>query len=210
MLLIGLTGERGVGKSEFTNHVREMYNFGVSHAFEVGKRLTVHFYVNELQIPHHIAVDMVHGKLKDTPSPYLPNNDTSRRFMEELGYCLGSKMGPDWTLGIELQRIKNDNRLGYILDSVVYESDYFIKAGGIIIRIEREDRDKTIDAVRTSEAQKNVPYHVLLKNNASLECFKKNISFLMANLLDWKSRDVLNTQLSFYETDTYVVGEGLS
>lgn len=203
MILIGLTGERGVGKSEFTKYAMEFHNFGISHAFEPGKRLTMHFYVHELRIPHHIAVEMVYGSLKDIPSPYLPNNDTSRRFMEELGFCLGKKMGSEYTIGIEMDRIREDNRPGYIMDSVVYEAPFFVGRGGIIVRIEREDRDKTIQAVHTSKAQSEVPAHVILKNSGTLQDFQRDIGHTIDTILHRKS---MGLEFSYNENKEIVIG----
>lgn len=182
-MLIGLTGERGVGKSEVAKYLLNDCGFGVSHAFEVGKRLTLHFYLHELNIPFSIASEMVYGSLKDTPSPYLPYNDTSRRFMEELGFCMGSKLGPEYTIGLEMERLQNSKAPGIIMESVVYESEFFVEKGGFIIRVERSDRDMTIDAPHTSNAQKNVIPHVILDNDSTIEKLHNAIDYIVENIV---------------------------
>lgn len=191
MLLIGLTGERGVGKSEIAKYLQEKHGFGVSHAFEVGKRLTMHYYVNELQIPFHTATRMVYEDLKDTPSEYLPDGSTSRHFMEELGYCMGNNLGPKWTLGLEMKRLlKDTTKTGYIFESIVYEAGAFVEQGGIIIRVERDNRNSDIQATHTSDAQKKIKHQVLLNNHGSFE----DLYFQLDTMVD-----TLQSHFPFFE-----------
>lgn len=82
---------------------------------------------------------MTDGDLKDLPSPYLPEEQTPRYFMERFGHFMGVGLGPDWTLGRELERLKNLGATGrYVVESIVYEVDALRSAGGAVVRINRE------------------------------------------------------------------------
>lgn len=144
--IIGLTGYRQSGKSTVSAHLRERHGFHALHAFAGGK-VACEAWFQHIGADADIAARMVHGDLRDTPSPLLPcrrDDDgvhahaTPRFFMEMFGNFMGDMMGPEWTAGTEFQRLA---RLGVttdiVADSVVYEEEVIRSHGGIIIRIDR-------------------------------------------------------------------------
>lgn len=170
MLIIGLTGDRGVGKSEIVRYLVKHHGFQQTHSFAPGKTMFIS-YLERKRVPHDIAFQMVYGDLRDVPSKYLPNNATPRYFMEKFGYFMGHDLGGDWTLGVEIENAIYDNVKMLIVDSVVYEEDVINKYNGIIVRVTRPGKEHNahIDAPNTTAANKIVKEHAVLENNGSLE-----------------------------------------
>ena len=134
-LLIGFTGKRGVGKSEAIKILVDL-GFIASHAFEPGKVAAVAYY-KHIGIDENTANRMVYGDLRDVPCEKLPDNATSRFFMEELGKFMGVRLGAEWTLGAEIRVLEEQfgKERNKVIDSVVYEEALFRRYGGKIIRI---------------------------------------------------------------------------
>ena len=179
--MIGLTGERGVGKSTVVKYLELKHNFENAHAFNVGKHMTLQMLLY-MDVPYDTAYRMVYTDLRDVPSSYLPGKVSCRYFMEKFGFFMGKELGPEWTLGAELKHLKqfieyHDDNIkdsenavrGIVFDSIVYEAPLFKEKGGIIIRITRPDADKTIEAPNTSKAQAEVKHDVEITNDGSLD-----------------------------------------
>lgn len=183
MFILGLTGERNVGKTTIADYLVANYGFVRAHPFEGGKHATLGYYLY-IGIPESIAKRMIWGDLKDVPSEYLPNNQTSRYFMEKLGYFMPTELGVEWTLGKELEKISQDYNktkfelnsynnlnpqqnitirpLHIVVESLVYESSMVEKLGKIVL-VERL-LENIIVGEKTSEAVKTVKHDYVIKN----------------------------------------------
>lgn len=136
-LMIGLTGSRNVGKSTVANMLVESFGFHRIHAFDGGKAATLAYFIH-LGATSIEANEMVYGSLKDISSDLLPGRASPRFFMEKFGKFMGTTLGPEWTLGAEIERHRRaDPFARLIAESLVYEADMFRAAGGIIVRVER-------------------------------------------------------------------------
>ncbi|QWY83600.1 hypothetical protein [Rhizobium phage RHph_X2_26] len=141
-ILLGLTGERRVGKSTLTDMLCKEYGFVRAHAFEGGKygaeTIFAHMLQGLVSNPHDVAYAMVHGHLKDKPSPYLPGGVAPRWFLERFGHFMGVTLGTAWTMEAEVARVR---RLfpgkPIVVESLVYEETCFRGLGGLVVRVER-------------------------------------------------------------------------
>lgn len=133
-IMIGLTGKRNVGKSTVANLLEEEFGFEKIHAFSAGKEAAERWF-------DAIGGDgnrMVYGDLKDEPSEHLPGNVAPRYFLERFGHFMGAEMGVDWTLGLEIILArKRAPRAPIVVESLVYEADWFRRMGGVVVRLER-------------------------------------------------------------------------
>ncbi|NZD50573.1 hypothetical protein [Rhizobium leguminosarum] len=138
-LLIGITGKRNVGKSTVAGLLEQRYGFARAHAFDGGKEAALHYFA-------HIVGDivyadrMVYGDLKDVSSPYLPGNAAPRFFLEKFGQFMGVEMGVEWTLAMEVARIRRETpNAPIVVESLVYEAPWFKAHGGFVLRLVRPD-----------------------------------------------------------------------
>ena len=146
--ILGLTGYRQTGKSTIAAHLKAEHGFVAAHVFAGGKAAT-EAYFRHLGADDETAHRMVHGDLRDQPSPFLPlrvdlpsgaspEHHSPRFFMEMFGNFMGETLGADWTAGLELKRIQAENPgRDILIESVVYEAEAIRAAGGTIIRIDR-------------------------------------------------------------------------
>ncbi|WP_221102201.1 hypothetical protein [Rhizobium binae] len=138
-LLIGITGKRNVGKSTVANLLEFKYGFERAHAFEGGK-LAAEAYFRHITGDADIARRMVYGDLKDKPSPYLPGNVAPRYFLERFGHFMGDDLGVEWTLAMEIARIRRVTpNAPIVVESLVYEAPWFKAQGGFVLRLVRPD-----------------------------------------------------------------------
>lgn len=134
-LMIGLTGRRNVGKTTVADALVEQCGFVRVHAFDGGKEAAFAFF-------RHCGADtatasrMIWGDLKDVPSALLPGGVAPRHFLEKFGRFMGEVMGVDWTLGLEVARARRAGK-PIVVESLVYEAEWFRREGGIIVRVER-------------------------------------------------------------------------
>ena len=126
-IILGLTGERGAGKTEIGNYLVRGRGFIRTHPFNPGKALLRGYYVLR-GASEDEALRMTDGDLKDVPSAILPVNPetgqhhSSRWLMERLGNYMGTEMGVEWTIGSELRHHLNGTQaLRLLVESVVYE-----------------------------------------------------------------------------------------
>lgn len=136
-IMIGLTGRRKVGKSTAADALEAYCGFNRIHAFDGGKEAAVRYfeYVTGSAV---LADEMVFGHRKDAPSEYLPGNVAPRYFLEKFGKFMGVDMGIEWTLAMEINRARRISPAApIVVESLIYEADWFRAAGGYIVRIER-------------------------------------------------------------------------
>lgn len=153
MMLIGLTGERQVGKSALASHLVAHHGFARMHPFDGGKAASL-AYFEHLGADTQTAMRMIVGDLKDTPSPFLPrdaegNHFHPRYFLEKFGAFLGVEMGPAWTVDQEVSRLLRSGETHIVSESVVFEQDAFRKLGGVIIKVTMPGRSSRIRGVET-------------------------------------------------------------
>lgn len=143
-LLLGITGKRNVGKTTVADYLCDEYGFVKVHAYGGGK-IAAQAFFEHITNSATIAHNMVNGWLKDMPSEYLPNNATPRSYLEKTGEFAGTVLGVEWTLGLEVERARRlypGKRI--VVESLVYEVDWFKQQGGVVLRLERYDFDSPV------------------------------------------------------------------
>lgn len=179
-MLIGFTGRRHVGKSEAAGFL-EAEGFRRVHVFDGGKAAAA-AYFRHLGATVQQAHEMVAGGLRDVPSSLLPNNAHPREFLEKLGYWWGVTLGPQWTLGVELARIKRDAPFAdVVVESVVYEAHVFREAGGVIVRVSRPGVQGPA-GIMTDGAQAAIEADVEIVNDGSLDDLRRKVRALVPRL----------------------------
>lgn len=181
-MIIGLTGKRHVGKSEAALFF-EQAGFLRVHAFDGGKVATAAYFIH-LGASAQQAHEMVYGSLKDVPSSFLPGQATPRDFMEPFGKFMGTGMGPDWTLGAELARIKRDAaHRNVIVESVVYEADCLRSFGGILVRVIRPGH-VGVAGMETDKAEAKITAAYDLVNDGTLADLCDKVRNLLAAMIN--------------------------
>ncbi|MBL8599238.1 MAG: hypothetical protein JNL14_16010 [Devosia sp.] len=176
-MIIGFTGKRHVGKSSAADVLEEI-GFVRAHAFGAGKAAAKAYFIHVGAAPS-VAHEMAYGRLRDVPSPLLPGNAHPRAFLEELGYWAGTHMGPEWTLGMELRKIKRERPFSNIVaESVVYEEPLLRAWGGMVVRIVRPRSDGP-SGMRTDEAEADIEADVEIVNNGSKADLKAKVLALL-------------------------------
>lgn len=139
--LIGITGKRNVGKSTAADLLVKRFGYVRAHAFDGGKAAAQAFF-QHVTGSEWFATSMVHGHLKDIPSRHLPGNVSPRYFLERFGEFMGAQMGVDWTLGMEIDRLRRLHPgKPIVVESLVYEAPWFRRQGGRILRLVRPDHE---------------------------------------------------------------------
>ncbi|QKV20223.1 hypothetical protein [Oricola thermophila] len=166
--LIGLTGKRGVGKTEAANHLVDMLGYGRIHPFGGGKAAAIGYFMH-LGATHDEACRMVHGDLRDAPSDLLPDRVPPRHFLERFGRFMGVEMGSAWTLGAELAAAsRSDPGVPIVVESVVYEAPTIRAAGGVIVRILRPGVDGPV-GICTDAEQGAIAVDAEIVNDGDIE-----------------------------------------
>lgn len=131
--IVGLTGGRKAGKTVVAEALVAMGGV-TGHPFKPGKAMLRGYYVS-IGASEEEAMAMTDGELKDVPSARL-NGHTSRLIMEIVGNHMGKTMGPEWSLGVELRRIREPSAPFALVESVVYEEEMIrSRPGSMIIRL---------------------------------------------------------------------------
>jgi len=176
MRLIGLTGKREIGKSEVARWLVEA-GFTSCHALG-GGRAAAEAYFTHIGATPDGAHRMVYGDLKDVPSDLLPGRVTPRDFLEPFGKFMGNGLGPEWTLGLELRRMRRLGIENVVVESLVYEADIFRAAGGTIVRIVRPGHEGPTGA-ETDKVQALIKEDVLIVNDGALDDLKAKVLALI-------------------------------
>jgi hypothetical protein len=134
-LMIGLTGRRNVGKSTVAALLRKEFGFLPVHPFASGKEACREWLI-AAGFDSDDSWEMIYGDLKDTPCDQLPGGVAPRYFMEKFGHFMGATLGVEWTLGMEVRRARKAGK-PIVVESLVYESDWFKAQGGLVVRLER-------------------------------------------------------------------------
>lgn len=179
-LIIGLTGKRHVGKTTAANHLVAAHGFARVHPFAGGK-VAAAAYFRHLGASEDDAERMVHGDLRDKPSPYLPGNACPRTFLERFGRFMGVDLGPDWTLAreIEIARRREPTR-PLVVESVVYEADVIRSAGGILVRIVRPGHVGP-EGVASDAAQAGLAVDATIFNDGNLARLRRQVDQIVMN-----------------------------
>lgn len=190
-MIIGLTGRRGVGKTELTNFLTLTQGFTRVHPFEPGKVAT-RAYFEYLSATPQEAFEMTSGSLKDVPSGYLPRindpdhgrpgeNYSPRYFMERFGYFMGVDMGPAWTLKPAIAQVLKDNPFtDIIVESIVYEADALREMGGVVIGIERPDAN--VVGLKSDTEVAGIKCDAVIENTGTLDSLFENANFVIDRL----------------------------
>lgn len=153
--LLGLAGARQVGKTTIAQHLVANHGFFDIHPFSGGKA-ACRAYFTHIGASEEEAWRMTDGDLKDTPSHHLPRVTAlqaspktgqegeyhkPRFLMEHFGKMMGTVLGPDWTIGkeIELAR-RHGEHTRFIVSSLVYEDQVVRAMGGVIWRLSAPNR----------------------------------------------------------------------
>lgn len=141
-IIIGLMGKRRKGKSRIADHLVHQNGFTLMHPFNPGKSFLRGYYVSRGATESE-ALRMTNADLKDHPSPYLPKDpqtgqhNTSRWLMEEVGKWMGIDMGPEWTIGAEIdyhmRLIDRDEGSRFVMESIVYEAPVVRSRKGVTL-----------------------------------------------------------------------------
>lgn len=181
-MLLGLTGKRYVGKSTVANYLVEEYGFVRMHTFGMGLAMAYTYFERITEDPV-LAHRMTYGDLKDVPSPHLPDNEKPRIFLERLGAFIPRELGIEWTMGAELDRtIRHNPEKHIIVESVVYEADYFRSRGGKIIRLTRPGHEGPVGE-KTDAVQVTIQADFEIINQASLDILKMSVQTIVNDLL---------------------------
>lgn len=171
-IIIGLAGYRRVGKSEVGNRLVEAHGFKRIHPFNGGKA-ACRAYFTHLGVSPEDAVRMTDGDLKDTPSEYLPDNQTPRYLMERFGKFMGVEMGPDWTIGRELIRATEGGADRLLVESVVYEDSVLRSQGATIWKVTRPTVAQTPGLETDTYTRSMVTDHEIINDGSIKELCEK-------------------------------------
>lgn len=178
-IMIGLTGLRNVGKTTFANVLEQEFGFNRIHAFGIGKEAAL-TWLAEATGSMDRAVRMVYGDLKDKPCHDLPGGVAPRYFLEKFGHFMGVEMGVSWTLAVEVAKARRESpHAPIVVESVVYEAEWFRRAGGLIVRLERPDFDTPV-GVASDAAQAVIQADVTIRANSVEELERKARDFVAA------------------------------
>jgi hypothetical protein len=178
-MIIGLTGRRGVGKSTIADALVER-GFVRAHPFAGGKAMS-RVYFCRLGATVDEAHRMTDGDLKDTPSRFLPHHSTPRHFMEKFGYFMGVTMGPEWTLGAELDSLAWLGARGIVVESIVYEAEALRRRGGVVVRILRPDVEGP-SGEETDKAEATIDADYTVINQGSLRSIPDLVDSLLKEI----------------------------
>lgn len=189
-LIIGLSGERQQGKTEIARHLVEKHGFSRIHPFSGGKAASRAYFVH-LGATEQIAQQMTDGNLKDYPAQILPvdpetgEHFTPRFWMEKFGQFMGAQLGPDWTIGREIERhCQHSRSVRLVCESIVYEADVLREMGGIVVRVERPGDRPRIAGIETDAYSRLIrPDHVFINDAASLDALRDKIDRFIEPLM---------------------------
>lgn len=190
-IIIGLCGNRQVGKSRAARHLVEVHGFQRLHPFDGGKAAS-RGYFQHLGADETTALRMTDGDLKDLPSPLLPVIEDPRHgtpgthyaprfWLEKFGKFMGMEMGPAWTLEREIERNLKAGQTRLISESIVFEIESFRRMGGIVIRLDRPrtSDEKSVGFETDSFTRTIVPDHVILNDSDFVEDLHRQIDLFL-------------------------------
>lgn len=145
VVVIGLTGAAGSGKSTAAQHIVEKWS-GHRRPFAAPLKRMLQTFLEDQGCGLAMAMRMVSGDLKEVPSEFLGGR-TPREAMQTLGTewgrGLSSTLWVDaWKHGVEVAELHasaGDETVMIVVDDVRFpnEAEAIRALGGIIVRIER-------------------------------------------------------------------------
>jgi hypothetical protein len=180
-MLIGLVGQKGVGKDTFGDVLINEYNFIKTHFADPLKEGLRHIFdLNDEQL---------YGKDKETFDPRWKK--TPRQLFQIFGTdIMRNVMSPILGLGDELwvhrfsvwyERNKEQN-IACCDVRFPNEANKIFELGGILIRIEGNDRFREDDYHVSERLIYNIPVNYVIKNNGTKEEYYEKIKLLMEKL----------------------------
>ena len=170
-MIIGLIGNKRVGKSTFGDYITEKYGFkSIAFADPIKEGAKIMF---------DLTNEQVNGDLKEVVDTRW--NKSPRQILQILGTDACRKLfEPDiWIkrLKIELKKNKNKN---VVVSDVRFpnEAKAVKEMGGILIKITKSDlvgKDSHI----SEQLVDKINHDILIKNDSSIEDYKQNIDNLI-------------------------------
>ena len=135
MILIGLSGPAGVGKSEAAEHLFRRYGFRRT-AFKAPVVAAARELLRYMDVPHGEIEDRLDGSLKDAPIAGFPGI-TGRTVQQAIGFEARDALDPLLLVKIWWRRHRDASLL--VLESVrdVAEAEFIRDKGGFVIEIKR-------------------------------------------------------------------------
>jgi hypothetical protein len=184
-MMIGLTGRRNVGKTTVADFLVQSLGFARVHAFDGGKEASFSYF-RHCGADSATAARMVWGDLKDRPSSLLPGGVAPRFFLEKFGRFMGEDMGVDWTIGMEVARARLSGR-PIVVESLVYEADWFREQGGIIIRVERPGHKGAIGC-ESDTVQAAIEADGVLVNDGEISALQQRMDKIVGSITRGRAR----------------------
>lgn len=175
-MIIGLVGQKRVGKTSFSDYLKTKYNFlDIAFADPIKEGIKIMFDLTDEQ---------VNGNLKEVIDDRW--GFTPREFLQIIGTDACRKLIDDdiWIkrLKIELDKQKKSN---IVISDIRFpnEAKEVKKMGGILIKITNSNIQLTKSSLHISEQlieQINYDYHI--ENNDSIQNYYNNIDKLITKI----------------------------
>jgi hypothetical protein len=178
LVLIGLAGSAGAGKSTAARHLREDHEFERLR-FAGPLKAMIRALLEAQGVGLATAIRMTDGDLKEVPTKYLGGR-TPRYAMQTLGTEWGRDLiAADFWLSAAREMIakerleslaRHDSEARIVFDDVRFanEAEFIRALGGRVIRITRADAQPSVGAAHASEGQ-TFAADIKISNDGSIE-----------------------------------------
>ena len=151
MIVVGLCGRAGSGKSTAARYLVESHGF-VRRPFAALLKGMLRYLLHAQGVSSDVVERMVEGDLKEVPTPHL-GGTTPRRAMQTLGTDWGRALSPNLWIETWAASLAGLDRV--VADDVRFENEATAVRGlgGYVFRIERAGAGSTSGARHASEVQ---------------------------------------------------------